>query len=278
MPTVKTIDYFKDKAEQYDLVDNQIYWVLSDALLWLQLKKHLKKLPENFSFLDAGGGTGRWSIKILQNFPKAKGTLFDISPDMLSVTIKKAAKLGYSKRLEIIQGDLLKPKELEGKSFDLSFNFHNVLGFVDNAPRALQNIAGHTKKGGLVISFVPNLYHSVYFNIGLNRLKEADYAIKNMKGRFTAEMPYINLFTPQSIQNLYKKSGIKIVELTGFPSVIYPNYQETQLTGSTKELADFLKVRSNFNKILEIEEILLTEPDIVSRGNNIFVVGVKNIN
>jgi len=77
--------YFKHKAKQYDDVDKQYYWKLSDDLLWWNLQKFLKKLPKNFRFLDAGGGTGRWSERILHSYPHATGVICDISSSMLDV-------------------------------------------------------------------------------------------------------------------------------------------------------------------------------------------------
>ena len=103
----EVIDYFKNKAAKYDLVDNQIYWVFSDALLWHLLKKNfLDNLPESFHFLDAGGGTGRWTIKILESFPKATGVILDLSKDMTNEALKKAKLLKLADRLAVINGNL----------------------------------------------------------------------------------------------------------------------------------------------------------------------------
>lgn len=37
--THDTIAYFKNKADKYDLVEEQAYWQLSDQLLWNVFKK-----------------------------------------------------------------------------------------------------------------------------------------------------------------------------------------------------------------------------------------------
>jgi ubiquinone/menaquinone biosynthesis C-methylase UbiE len=56
---ISTKSYFAEKAEKYDEVEDQVYWKLSDELLWFQMQKYLNSYRENFTFLDAGGGTGR---------------------------------------------------------------------------------------------------------------------------------------------------------------------------------------------------------------------------
>lgn len=269
-----SIKYFSKKADQYDLVDKQLYWVLSDKLLWDTFKRYLNKLPKNFNFLDAGGGTGRWTFNILKYYPQAKGLIFDLSPEMLSVAKKNAKSQGFIDRLEFIEGDITVTSALESKKFDIAFNFHNVLGFVENPFAALKNISKSTRKGGYVVSLVPNLYHLIYFNLGLGRIGEAKKSLETMKGRFTPEMPSIYLFTPESISKMYKKLGLNITLLTGFPSTIYPNYQETQIKGQTKNLANLLSSKGNFDQIFDLEQKLIEQKDIASRGNNILIIGI----
>lgn len=272
----KVLEYFKSKSDKYDLVDNQIYWKFSDSLLWLKTSRILKKLNPNFVFLDAGGGTGRWSFKILKAFPKSRGIIYDLSNDMLDVARKNNTDKSLGGRLKIINGDLenLDIKKI-GEKVDISFNFHNVLGFVKNPKNVLKNISSVTKKNGFLISFIPNLYHLLYFNISIGRIDEALYAYRRKIGRFTEEMPYINLFTPDNISNLYNKTGFSVSQLTGFPVALYPGFLETQIEGSSKSLASFLTNKKNFQKLLEMEDKLSENSEVASRGNNIFIVGKK---
>lgn len=269
----ETINYFKEKATKYDLVEEQTYWILSDKLLWKSLSNILGKLPSDFSFLDAGGGTGRWSLKVLESYPKANGYTFDLSEDMLNECKQKRNKYSFHDRWEIYQGDLHNIEQIPNESLDVAFNFHNVLGFVENPEKVIGQIASKVKKDGLVISFVPNKYHSIFFNIAVGNIEEAVNAAKG-KGRFTTEMPYIHLFTPGSIEEIYKKNSLEKVEMVGFPSFIYPGYQETQLEGNTQRLLDTLSKQEYFDAIYELEKKFLCE-ELVSRGNNIFIVGKK---
>ena len=160
----EVIEYFKNKATEYDLVENQIYWKLSDELLWsIFSKKVLDKLPRGFKFIDAGGGTGRWAKKILDNYD-ATGIIYDISEEMLEQARNKFNTSNYENRIELVKGDLHELK-IEDGIFDLAFNFHNVLGFVQNPSIVISELSRVTKKGGLVVSLVPNLYHNIFFNI-----------------------------------------------------------------------------------------------------------------
>ncbi|OIK06810.1 class I SAM-dependent methyltransferase [Bacillus sp. MUM 13] len=268
-----TLEYFKVKADKYDLVEDQKYWQLSDRILWDCLTNVLDKFPENFTFLDAGGGTGRWSLKVLEAYPKSKGYTFDLSDDMLGQAKQKRTRNELDNRWEIYQGDLHNISSIPDEVVDVSFNFHNVLGFVENPTLVIAEIQKKVKKNGYLISFVPSQYHSIFFNISIGKIDEAQKAASG-KGRFTSEMPYIHMFTPENLTDLYQENGLVKESMVGFPIFIYPGYQETQLEGETKVLKDILSIEQNLEDIYTLEKQFLSEATI-SRGNNLFIVGKK---
>lgn len=266
-------NYFAQKASAYDDVENQIYWVLSDKLLWHFFKTEvLNNLPENFTFLDAGGGTGRWTKKILDEFPSATGCIVDLSTDMLGEARKKFDKPEYAGRIQLIEGNI-ENLDLETDSFDVSFNFHNVLGFVQNPDVALGELYRVTKSEGYVVSLVPNLYHNLFFNISVGNFKYVETAMQEQKSKFTDNMPFMHMYTPCKIAEMYDDAGLFVERVSGFPNVIYPGYAETQLHGSTEVLEDILENKEIFDKIFEVEKELFYEDDIAARGNNIFIIG-----
>ncbi len=271
-------DYFHNKATFYDDVEEQTYWELSDLLLWDTLSKQLDKLPKKFIFLDAGGGTGRWTKKILDAYPHSKGVIKDLSPDMLAVAKEKFSKTTYLDRIELIHGNLLEKDSSFDKHFDLIFNFHNVLGFVSDSSSLVQNLSSWLKNGGTLISFAPNLFHGIFFNISLGKIDKSNEMLSISKGKFTSEMPEINFFTSKQLRKIYADSELEVVYETGFPSVIYPGYQETQIHGTSEKLENLLGNKKNFNQILEIEKSLIAKygEELSSRGNNIFIVGRKS--
>ncbi|RCX21017.1 methyltransferase family protein [Anaerobacterium chartisolvens] len=270
------IDYFRDKAKEYDLVDNQVYWKLSDKLLWEFFSTNvLQKLPENFSFIDAGGGTGRWSIKILEEFPYSTGLIYDLSEDMLEQAREKIRKYGLGDRLNTMQGDIKDICAADSNSFNLAFNFHNVLGFVDSPTEVIKELARVVKPNGYVVSLVPNWYHNIFFNIFVNNFRLVDEAVSSGRGRFTEDMPSMNLFTPDSIKKVYKDCGLEIITVSGFPVTIYPGMQETQLRGSSNHIINILDNEEMFNKIFDLEKAMFTNSDLAARGNQIFIMGIK---
>ncbi len=271
----EVLEYFKDKASGYDLVEGQVYWRLSDQLLWhIFDKRALSRLAESFRFLDAGGGTGRWSEKVLRNYKSSMGMIYDLSSDMLEQSEQKR-KNGLEKKLELRQGSIESMNDIDDETFDLTFSFHNVLGFVNSPQEAIKEMVRVTKKGGYVVSVVPNQYHCIFFNLMLGRVNEAVHASDEGKGRFTLDMPYMHLFTPQNLKEFYQKAGLEDVNVLGFPVTVYPGMQETQISGSTERIANLLENSDNYDNIYKLEEQLSSKGEVAARGNNLFAIGIK---
>ncbi len=271
------LKYFKKKAPEYDLVEEQGYWRLSDKLLWHAITTYIiPLLPQKFNFCDAGGGTGRWSLKLLEHYPLSAGYTLDFSEAMLNEAEKKNKEKKLEDRWKCKIEDLsdLSDFSKKEKDFDFVFNFHNVIGFMNDISNFFQQLIKITKRGGIICTLAPNAYHGTFFNIMNHNIADAKKSLQGL-GRFTTQMPYIKMFTPQTIKEVMEANGIEIKICTGFPNFIYPGYQETQLHGQTESIADILKDEDIFNQIYQLEVSSLENKDIAARGNNIFIFGVK---
>jgi len=272
------LKYFKGKAGSYDLVDTQSYWNFSDELLWYLLEKVAFKAlgKKKFRFLDAGGGTGRWFIKILERFPHSSGTIYDLSPHMLAEAEKKLKSKGLLGRAGVVNGNIKHMTDQKSGTYDLIICFHNVLGFVDDPKAALKEISRLLRKGGLFVSVVPNKYHGVYFNISEGRLAVAEKIAYKNRGTFHDSMPDMDFFTPDGIKKLYARSGLPDVRTYGFPVALYPTIKETTIKESTKSLKDMLTGKTLVS-LRNMEKRLVLNEDAAGRGNNLFVIGRKTV-
>ncbi len=267
-------DYFKDKAAEYDLVENQIYWVLSDKLLWdIWDKMSLSKIKNSIHFLDAGGGTGRWSIKLLEAYKDSKGTIIDLSQPMLNEAKKKSENMHLSNRLTLVNDNL--DSCTINEKYNMIFSFHNVLGFVNDAEKVLKKLADSLTDGGYLVCVVPNYFHGIFFNVFVGDLELADNCLHSSKGKFTRNMPEMRFFRPKELEEIYKNLGLKIEGLYGFPVSIYPGMQETQLRGQSENLSDLLSSKNNFDKIYNLEKHLSLSAEAAARGNNLIIIGKK---
>lgn len=275
--TDEVTEYFRAKADGYDRVDEQVYWRLSDELLWEALSRYvLPSVPANAKLLDAGGGTGRWSDRLLRHRPDMSGLLYDLSPDMTRHARAKSVDHGYADRFAVQQGDLANLSDhVTDEQFDLAISFHNVLGFVADVPAVLRQIAAALKPGGQAVLVVPNRYHAVFFNVLTGALDEAESAALEHKARFAPGMPTMNMFTPTQLNGTLNEIGLPVTVSAGFPVAVYPGFQETQLDGSSGLVKQVFTDETTYDRIKALEFRLLGEPGLAERGNNLFVVATK---
>jgi len=277
----KVISYFAKKASDYDLVDKQLYWSLSDELL----KKIIgKKIVDNFSrkkamIMDAGTGTGRWSL-ILYNLFKKKGVktyfdLVDITPQMLEEAKRKIKKNHLTQEMKIHVNNIENLSGFKNDSYDIAISFYNVLSFVEKPRKAIGEIYKKLRGGGLYASVVSNKYHAYFFNILTDQGAEISKINASSKVKFNKKMPYIHCFTPLQIKSIYSDAGFRDVEVIGFPNFIYPNIEETYIVGQSTFHRNILKSKKNFQKIIDIEYKECFNPEAAARGNTLLVIGKK---
>ncbi len=275
-------DYFAKKANKYDLVDDQLYWKLSDDVLKEILKiKLIDKLKsiDQLAILDAGAGTGRWSFVLYELLKDKKINLcfdlVDITREMLNEADKKIdlAKLNniFKTHLQNIE-DL---SEYKNNHYNVAISFYNVLSFVNEPLIAIKEVFKKIKPGGIYLSVVANKYHAYFFNILNGNIADLDKIDNESLVRFNSDMPSIHCFTPNDIHNLYLKAGFENIEVIGFPNLIYPNIEDTMIIGQNLVNKNILENKEVFQKIKEIELKECFNSDISGRGNALLIIGIK---
>lgn len=277
----ETRNYFAEKAEKYDDVDNQAYWVFSDTFYKEVLRRELDVFFNSHTeikILDAGAGTGRWTLFLHEIFGdrvKMTGELIDISPEMLAVADRKLQERGINSSFSVSVGDIEDLSHIPNESYDLSISFYNVISFVENPVKALSEIHRVLKRGGMHLSVVANTYHSLYFAALTGRTDELLRVNKESKIAFNELMPPIHSFTPKSLKKVYGAAGFDDVSVYGGPNFIYPGMEETFISGNTESIQNLLKTDKNFQILMETELKYYKSGDIVGRGNTLLGVGTR---
>jgi ArsR family transcriptional regulator len=106
------------------------------------------------NFLDVGTGTGRMLTLLADRYNRGVG--IDMSHDMLSVARANLAAAGVE-HAHVRQGDVT--ALATGMSFDLVV-IHQVLHYLDDPARALNEAAGALSPGGrlLIVDFAPHVH------------------------------------------------------------------------------------------------------------------------
>lgn len=271
----ETLEYFENKAERYDETDAQPYWAFSDRVLW-QLLQDLAldgiSNRDEFRFLDAGAGTARWSLRLLQHFPESRGVLVDLSPDMLRVAERKLVAGGFRDRAQVRRADLGQIDAAELGRHDLVICFHNVLSFVSDPALVIGKLLAATESGGTLVLVIPNLFHAAYFSVAQQRWEELDRIERSKTVRFNDHVPEMCLFTPDETVSMLRRAGARVATAYGFPVTLYPGMQETHIEGSSAGAIRTLSDDGRVQRLLALERSLCRRPEAASRGNNLLVV------
>lgn len=107
----------------------------------------LFKVKKGMKILDAGCGTGNFSIKLAEMGCIVTG--IDISEKMLAIAREKAEKKGHSHNIEFRKMDLYN-LEFEDETFDGVFSMA-AFEFISEPEKALDELLGVVKKDGQVL-------------------------------------------------------------------------------------------------------------------------------
>ncbi|TAK05527.1 class I SAM-dependent methyltransferase [Patescibacteria group bacterium] len=270
--------YFAEKAEAYDDVDQQLYWVFSDRFYREVLRRELAPILDGkreIRLLDAGAGTGRWTVAFDALFggqSGVSGTLVDISPDMLAVAERKVQAPPHAGRFRCQVGNIESMPEVPDASFDVCLSFYNVLSFVEHPERALREIRAKLAPGGVHAAVLGNTYHALYFSLLTGRRAELERVDKESMIRFNDVMPSMRCYTLRQLEELYLAAGFTNVKVLGGPNFLYPGMEETFVHGATERLQSDLGDRAAMDRLLEIELAHYADPGVVGRGNTLLVL------
>ncbi len=112
-------------------------------------EKLLARLRGDEQVLDAGAGSGYYSLRIAGRLPLGRVHCLDSSGDMLALLIKKASRLGLAGRIVRIESDAAR-SGLPDSSMDASVSFGLMHELPDPEP-VLDELLRVLKPGGLIL-------------------------------------------------------------------------------------------------------------------------------
>lgn len=130
-----------------------------DIGLWLNGYKGaadfiVDKLPfevnSSFKVLDAGCGSGLYSIAILKKFPNVQIVAFDLNEGMTQKMKSNLTRLGYENRANVFVGDVLGNINTSENDFDLVIT-GGVLEYVA-IEKVVQNLSRFLRNGGYFLN------------------------------------------------------------------------------------------------------------------------------
>jgi len=205
--------YYDERSSEYDSDFEEFTWKVYDALTWKYLEPYLKAKKETI-VLDAGGGTGRWSIPMA--LMGCQVHLVDMSEGMLDRAKSKVAQKGVQDKVIIKKGDithLTYPDE----TFDLVFA-DQVLFIFENKENVLQEFYRVLRKDGIMIASVPNRYVMSLVRVSEDprvALQLLQDKIHNKLESSKGTKVEIHRATPDELVELCVRTGFKAEKIVG---------------------------------------------------------------
>jgi len=252
-------EFYEKTAKDYDKQYETPYWKLYSEITWNNIKKFLPK-RKNSLILDAGGGTGYWTIKLAKLGYKV--VLTDIAKNMLKIAERKIKEEKLENKVEIREVDVRDMHCFSSNYFDMALAQGDVVSYCLSPKKAIKELARIVKRKSPIIVSVDNKYHLIARLISKGKFNEIPKLLK--KGIFKEEFE-LQGFTPEELKKIFESCGLKVVRIIGKPVL-------TQLI-SREERDEIIK--KNFRKILDLELKLCDKPSLVGFGGHLEIVGIK---
>lgn len=178
-----------------EIFDTQIFKTYEDAYGKTidNTQKYLKKTDR---VLDIGCGTGVTTIKLSASVSEI--TAVDTAPEMLRKAKEKAGR-EKAANIDFILGDMFM-EDLKSGYFDAIMIF-NVLLYIPDQAAAMKRLHELLKPGGYLMVASDCLKYSF--------TKEA---VRKWYRSHTGKMPFVEFYTPESLERQIQGGGFEIVE------------------------------------------------------------------
>ena len=252
-------------AENYDAkCDNDLYMKLYEDVTWDNIKRFLPKNKNSLIF-DAGGGTGRWGIKIAKLGYNV--VLTDISKGMLKVAEKKIDGNNLSRNINVVRADIKNMKMFQDEKFDLVMCEGDPLSYCGDYKKALKELTRVLKKEGCLIVSVDNRITNIYHLIKQKKFDEIENFLRTGNLVIQDSSSYIDFpihaFTQEELKNLFTKNGLKVLRVIGKPVILH------------RLIDEMLKNKKSYKNILKLCIRLADNPDYINFAGHLEIVGLK---
>jgi ubiquinone/menaquinone biosynthesis C-methylase UbiE len=212
--------------------------------------------------LDAGGGTGRWSIPIAKK--DCKVVLLDVSEEMLEQAQAKIDREDLQEQVAVKAGDILN-LDFHDETFDLVFCDHTLFLFPDPS-QAIRELTRVLKRSSTIVISAQNKYPLALLYVPDDLKKASDL----ISGQFYHKLDNIRVYTvtPHEFRGILEANDLRIEKMVG-KGISMP-LRISQDIFCRKEYSEEL-----FNNILKIELALCERSDILGLAGHLQAIAQK---
>ncbi len=261
--------YYNKRSESYDEIFNTLYFKVYDAITWKYLEPYVPTDP-NTLVLDAGGGTGRWAVRMARK--GCKVVLIDSSEGMLKSATKRVKEEGLQHKIDVRKGDIAET-DYANETFDMILCEHALFLFKepDIVIKELKRIL--KKKSPLIISAQNRYVQSLSSLSGKPSVDNVDRAFKVLVSEEHECMTEdgkvkIYTWTPEELRTMLERNGLHVEKIVG-KVVTMPLRIKKEIYLKKKYPEDL------FNKIFQFELTLCEKPGALALAGHLQAIAYK---
>lgn len=272
-------DFFQPYAKNVDKAESvSAFWRLSDALIMEIIKRNIGKYcTEQSVICDAGGGTGRWAVKMSGEIP-GKFMVYDRSADMLAKANENVGKAGLSDRIVLVHGDLTDMGNIESESIDHIVSIYSPISFIYENGKAVSEIHRVLRTGGRVLLMGHGYYNALASKVNNYRAgsEEIVRLSKEYRVKWALHVPELVTFSKESMESLLEMAGFRIEKTYGVPVFVQPGPEDFDPKNEkVSAVSTYLGNPDVFKGIFNLEMEYNSKETVVNRGMNIFTLATK---
>jgi len=263
--------YYDERSSIYDSMFDTAYFKIYDAITWKYLEPYIPSDHEAL-VLDAGGGTGRWSIRMAVK--GCRVILVDNSAGMLKLAAEKVEKAGLRHRITIEKGDLRKLRHKD-ETFDMALCEHTLFALED-PDSAIREFSRVLKRGAPLVISAQNLYVQLLMHLPFREIPQLgkfDEVIGILSRRKYGTMTKdgkvkIHTWTPDEFRSMLERNGFKVQKIIG-KGVTIP-LRMTEELYLKKDCPENL-----LSRILQLEFALCERPDALALAGHMQAIAQR---
>lgn len=268
----RIVEYHRREAEEEyyrEVGDDAVY----DEITWENIEPFL---PRQGWILDAGGGAGVWSRKMVEK-GKCSVELLDITGELLKTAKRRINKDMLGERIEVLQGDIRSVPHPD-MSFDFVLSEADPISICGDPEKAVSELSRVLKPNCHFVAGVDSTFYRALKM--LSQGKSLDCILDFLQIGISPAEEEANFdsksFTPIELISLLRKHGLKTVRIVGKPIGLSTGMLDIFVEAlSSERRREIFENKAEKEKLKKILNRIYKDPHIAGIGSHLQVVAVK---
>lgn len=268
----KIIEYHAREAEgeyRREIGGDPVY----DEITWNNIEPFL---PKRGRILDAGGGGGAWSTKMVEK-SNCIVVLLDVTRDLLKTAKRKIKNKMINERIETLDADIRCVPHPD-RSFDFVLCEADPLCICGDPEKAVGELSRVLKPNRYFVAGVDSTIYRVFKALSQGSSLDAvlNFLQKEMSPAEEGAPFESKSFTPNELIALLRKNGLETVRIVGKPIGFGPHVLDVFVAAiPTEERQEIFKSTFAMEKLTQILHTIYDDPYAAGIGSHLHVVAKK---